>query len=290
MENDMSQDTLTTEFLIEDFAGYLRRKNLAQNTIKSYHHGVQLYFKHFETLTPKQLQAFRELLITDYLPATANQRIHSLNHFLLFLEQEYYECFPEVYQYRLQAVKLPKRSFQDTIISNQDCKKLQRKLKQDGYDFWYFIVRFLVTTGVRVSELTQIKVEHLSCGYLDLYSKGGRIRRIYITDSLCTEALAWCRGRGCLSGFLFLTRTGRPITARGIQFRLKEFARMYHINPDTVYPHSFRHRFAKNFLRRCGDIVLLADLLGHESIETTRIYLTRSSKEQQKLLDEIVTW
>ena len=286
----MMQVEWTEESLIEDFIIYLRRKNLAPNTITSYCYGVQLYFKYSTILTPEHLRAFREVLIAHYLPSSVNSRIHAMNHFLLFLEHEYYGSFPDVYQFRLQAVKLPKRSFQDTVISNQDCKKLQRKLKQDGYDFWYFVVRFLVTTGVRVSELTQIKVEHLSCGYLDLYSKGGKIRRIYITDSLCAEALTWCNERGCKSGFLFLTRTGRPVTARGIQTRLKHFAHLYKIDSNTVYPHSFRHRFAKNFLRRCRDISLLADLLGHESIETTRIYLTSSCKEQQKLLDDIVTW
>ena len=116
--------------------------------------------------------------------------------------------------------------------------------------FWYFVVRFLVTTGARVSELTQIKVEHLNCGYLDLYSKGGKIRRIYITNSLCNEALKWCHERGQTSGFLFLNKNGRPVTVRGIHSRLKHFAVCYGIDPDTVYPHSFRHRFAKNFLER----------------------------------------
>ena len=125
---------------------------------------------------------------------------------------------------------------------------------------------------------------------VDLYSKGGKVRRIYITDSLCAEARNWCKRQSRTSGFIFISRNGCPVTPRGIQYRLKQFARQYKIDPNTVYPHSFRHRFAKNFLRRCGDIALLADLMGHESIETTRIYLTRSSTEQQQLLDDIVTW
>ncbi|MBQ7796386.1 MAG: tyrosine-type recombinase/integrase [Lachnospiraceae bacterium] len=286
----MKKQDLNTEQLIEEFIHYLKRKNLAQNTISSYAYGPRLFFESYEEPTLENLRAFRELLIKEYLPASANQRIHSLNHFLLFLDERYPEVFPDINHYRLNTVKLPRNSFQDLVISNADCRKLQRRLKRDGHDFWYFVVRFLVTTGVRVSELTQIKVEHLTCGYLDLYSKGGKIRRIYITDSLCEEALVWCKNRKRTSGFLFSSRNGRPVTARGIQYQLKHFAYQYGLNPDTVYPHSFRHRFAKNFLHRCGDIALLADLLGHESIETTRIYLTRSSKEQQLLLDEIVTW
>lgn len=278
------------EMLIDDFGNYLKKKNLAQNTISAYTYGIRLFFKDFDLPTPENFLAFRESLMLRYLPASVNQRIHSINHFLLFLETFYPDLFPNVYQYRLTAIKLPRNSFQDSIISNRDCKKLQRYLQEDGYEFWYFIVRFLVTTGVRVSELTQIKVEHLGFGYLDLYSKGGKVRRIYITDSLCSETVDWCKRCGRKSGFIFTSRNGLPITPRGIQYRLKHFAHQYGIDPNTVYPHAFRHRFAKNFLQRCNDIALLADLLGHETIETTRIYLTRSSIEQKKLLDDIVTW
>lgn len=286
----MELHTLQLEQLIGHFAEYLRKKDRAQNTISVYVRSIRLLFNQETTLTPKSFHHFQEHLLATYLPTTANQRIHALNHFLLFLEEWHPNEFPELSHFRLASIKLPKRSFHDSIISNQDCRKLQEHLKQDGYEFWYFIVRFLVTTGVRVSELTKIKVEHLSCGYLDLYSKGGRIRRIYITDSLCTEASEWCRRTGRTSGFFFVSQHGHTITSRGIQFRLKQFAVRYQINPNTVYPHAFRHRFAKNFLDRYGDIALLADLLGHESIETTRIYLTRSSSEQQRLLDDIVTW
>ena len=80
------------------------------------------------------------------------------------------------------------------------------------------------------------------------------------------------------------------ITARGSRSQLKVLAKRYKIPSEQVYPHSFRHRFAKNFLEKFNDISLLADLMGHESIETTRIYLTRSSEEQQKLIDRVVKW
>lgn len=286
----MQNQNLQPEELIEDFKTYLIRKNRAQNTIDSYTYAIRLYFHHYDSISPANFREFREFLINYYLPASANQRIHAINHFLLFLNESHHGRFPSVEQYHLAAIKLPRSSFHDSIISNTDCQTLQARLKWDGQEFWYFIVRFLVTTGVRVSELTQIKVEHLTCGYLDLYSKGGKIRRIYITDTLCQEALGWCKRNGRKSGFLFVTKHGNLVTARGIQYRLKFFARQYNIDVSTVYPHSFRHRFAKNFLHRCGDIALLADLMGHESIETTRIYLTRSSKEQQELLDELVDW
>ena len=92
------------------------------------------------------------------------------------------------------------------------------------------------------------------------------------------------------SGYIFLNRFGERITARGIAQQLKLFAKKYGINPAVVYPHSFRHRFAKNFLDRFNDLALLADLMGHESIETTRIYLRRTATEQKAIVDKIVNW
>ena len=113
---------------------------------------------------------------------------------------------------------------------------------------------------------------------------------MYIPKKLKTETLKWTSDIGLTSGYLFLNRFGERITTRGISHQLKIFATEYGINPDVVYPHSFRHRFAKNFLDRYNDLALLADLMGHESIETTRIYLRRTANEQQEIIDRIVTW
>ena len=143
---------------------------------------------------------------------------------------------------------------------------------------------------MRVSELLKIKAEHVKLGMMDLYSKGGKMRRIYFPAALCEEAEIWLKRRDIISGYIFTGRNGQVITARGIHSQLKALAKRYRIPSEQVYPHSFRHRFAKNFLEKFNDISLLADLMGHESIETTRIYLTRSSEEQQKLIDRVVKW
>ena len=155
---------------------------------------------------------------------------------------------------------------------------------------WYFIVRFLCATGARISELIQIKVEDVQSGFVDIYGKGGKQRRLYIPKKLVKEALKWLKETDNVSGFIFKNRYGEQITPRGVSNQLKVFAKQYKINPQVVYPHSFRHRFAKNFLERFNDLALLADLMGHESIETTRIYLRRTSTEQQQIVDNVVTW
>ena len=104
------------------------------------------------------------------------------------------------------------------------------------------------------------------------------------------DAIVWLAEENRSSGYLFLNRYGDKITVRGISQQLKNYAEKYGLDKKVVYPHSFRHRYAKNFLEKFNDIALLADLMGHESIETTRIYLRRTASEQQALVDKIVTW
>ena len=183
----------------------------------------------------------------------------------------------------MKFVKVQQKNFLENVISDADYKFLKAQLKADGYDDWYFVVWFMAATGARVSELLHIKVEHVKVGYLDL-------RRLYIPKNLRNEAKQWLNGKGITSGYLFLNRFGQRITTRGIAQQLKHFADKYGLNRDVVYPHSFRHRFAKNFLERFNDLALLADLMGHESIETTRIYLRRTANEQQKIVDKVVNW
>ncbi len=266
---------------MEEFRSYLEAQKLSENSIISYLGSVRLYHSLYPAVTSEYMHQYRTYLLEHYKPATVNQRIHGINHYLDYLGEP---------QYKAPTVKLQQTSYLDEIISNKDYLTLKRRLKKDGYETWYFVVWFLAATGARVSELLKFKIEHLSTGYMDLCSKGGKVRRIYIPDTLCKEASAWCAKRGDSSGYLFINRQGHPLTDRGVRIQLKHFAKRYKINPDTVYPHAFRHRFAINFLRRYNDIALLADLLGHDNVETTRIYLTRSTREQQMMIDRMVTW
>lgn len=267
--------------MITQFKVYLAKTNLAENTITSYVWTVTYYLEHYKDVNKKNLLAYKGYLVENFKPQTVNLRLQAVNKFLEFSKQE---------KLRMKFVKAQQKNFLENVISDADYKFLKTKLKSDGYDQWYFIVWFMAATGARVSELLQIKAEHVSVGYLDLYSKGGKMRRIYIPKKLCDEATKWLKERGLTTGYLFTNRTGNRLSTRGIAIQLKHFAENYGINREVVYPHSFRHRFAKNFLEKFNDIALLADLMGHESIETTRIYLRRTASEQQKIVDKVVTW
>ena len=267
--------------MITQFKAYLAKTNLAENTITSYVWTVTYYLEHYKEVNKKNLLAYKGYLVENFKPQTVNLRLQAVNKFLEFSKQE---------KLRMKFVKAQQKNFLENVISDADYKFLKTKLKADGYDQWYFVVWFMAATGARVSELLQIKAEHVSVGYLDLYSKGGKMRRIYIPKKLCDEATKWLKERGLTTGYLFTNRTGNCLSTRGIAIQLKHFAESYGINREVVYPHSFRHRFAKNFLEKFNDIALLADLMGHESIETTRIYLRRTASEQQKIVNKVVTW
>ncbi|MEY8337755.1 tyrosine-type recombinase/integrase [Lachnospiraceae bacterium 62-35] len=280
-----------TSEILSEFENQLRRKGSSDNTILSYLSAVRQYFSMYDELSTQNLRAYRDYLLNTYSPNTVNSRIQGINCYLknsAKLPPNF--VMERLDSYRLPSVREQQKSFLDNTISNNDYKRFKNSLKRHGQMYWYFVIRFLAATGARISELIQIKMEHLNLGYMDLYSKGGKIRRIYFPDTLCLEASQWFHSQGVSAGFLFVNSKGVPMSPRGISCRLKKLARQHRIPPETVYPHSFRHRFAKNFLQRFNDISLLADLMGHESIETTRIYLTRSAREQKELIDKIVIW
>jgi len=267
--------------MIENFEKYLKSTNLAENTIAAYLFALRQYNEQWDSISKKNLRDFKVYLIEKYKPKTVNLRLRAINCYLESIGKS---------NLKIPFVRIQQKTFLENVISEADYEYFKNCLKRDNEMFWYFVIRFLAATGARVSELIQIKAEHVKIGYLDLYSKGGKLRRIYIPKTLQDEALAWLNEKQYESGFIFLNKYGDRITTRGISGQLKKLAARYGINPAVVYPHSFRHRFAKSFLERFNDIAFLADLMGHESIETTRIYLRKTATEQQSIIDKIIDW
>ena len=265
----------------EKFERHLRGTNLSENTISSYLFAIKQYSEQYGEITKKNLRQYKVWLIESYKPKTVNLRLRAINCYLESINKE---------KLKLPFVRVQQKAFLENVISEADYEYFKNSLKKDGELFWYFVIRFLAATGARVSELIQIKAEHIRLGHLDLYSKGGKLRRIYIPKTLQNEALSWLNDKKQESGFIFLNKYGERITTRGIASQLKKLASRYGIDTAVVYPHSFRHRFAKSFLERCNDIAFLADLMGHESIETTRIYLRKTATEQREIVVKIIDW
>jgi site-specific recombinase XerD len=267
--------------MVKNFEKHLKGANLAANTVSSYLYSIRQFRAKYDAISRRTLCDYKIFLIENYKPQTVNLRIRAVNCYLESVGKQ---------SLKIPSVKIQQQAFLENVISEADYNYFKNCLKQDGEMFWYFVIRFLAATGARVSELIQFKAEHIKAGYIDLYSKGGKLRRIYIPIALQGEATKWLDAEQRHSGFIFLNKSGNRITARGISSQLKKYAARYNINPTVVYPHSFRHRFAKSFIERYGDIAFLADLMGHENIETTRIYLRKTSTEQQTIVNQIIDW
>ena len=263
------------------FREYLLQHNMSDNTICVYVYAVRQFYRRHRQMIPANLQLYKVFLLEHYKPQTVNLRIRAMNCYMEYLNYE---------NSKIPMIKVQQKMYLERIISQGDYEYLKRRLWEDEEYTYYFVVRFMAATGVRVSELVKFQAEDVQAGFKDIYSKGNKMRRIYIPSALRTAAAQWLQQEQRVKGALFLSRFEEPVSASGIRNQLKMFAARYNIDSDVMYPHSFRHRFAKNFIEKCGDIALLSDLLGHESIETTRIYLRRSSSEQYRIVNKVVDW
>ena len=192
--------------MIEEFERHLRGTNLSENTISSYLFAIRQYSSQYDGITKKNLRAYKVWLIENYKSKTVNLRLRAINCYLESIGKE---------SWKIPFVRVQQKAFLENVISEADYEYFKTCLKRDDELFWYFVIRFLAATGARVSELIQIKVEHIKLGHLDLCSKGGKLRRIYIPKALQNEALSWLNDKHQESGFIFLNKYGDRITTRG---------------------------------------------------------------------------
>lgn len=277
---------------VDAYEEFLRDNHMAETTVRAYTFTIKQYLHHHRSFSARSLDSHKLFMLENYKPQTVNQKICALNQYICFMRDD---PDPEVAALfrsikTLRQVRIQQKFYLENVISDGEFNYLKRRLLRDGNKRWYFILRLMASSGARVSELVQMKYEHLEAGYMEICSKAGKTRRILIPKSLCTEAMAFYQESGITSGFVILNASGSILSPRGINAMLRKFAIKYNMNENTMHPHAFRHLYAQNFLKKCPDIALLADLLGHDSIETTRIYLKKTGAEQQKLINKVVTW
>ena len=188
--------------MIENFEKYLKSTNLSENTMASYLFALKQFNQQYDKITKKNLRDYKVWLIESYKPKTVNLRLRAINCYLESIGKA---------EWKMPFVKVQQKAFLENVISEADYKYFKTRLKKDDEMFWYFVIRFLAATGARVSELIQIKVEHVKIGYIDLYSKGGKLRRIYIPKASQKEALNWLEECNRESGFLFLNGIRIPV-------------------------------------------------------------------------------
>ena len=265
---------------LQEFENYLWEKELAPNTIKSYRQHLAHFAQRYNELTKPNLIEWKRGLAERLAPKSVNHYITMMNEYLKWLGK---------YDLCLRKIKVQTRSSVENVISFNEFNSLLTALKADGNMRWYYVVLFLAKTGVRINELIKLKYGDLKRGYGDIPTNG-KIRRIYFCDSLRTAEIMEYFGKRNDEDYLIENRFGEQITARGVAQQLQNFAKKYGINPKVMHPHSFRHFFAIEFLKRDKDISLLADLLGHSSINTTAIYLRLNQQEQKERLNKAMNF
>ncbi|GHU55986.1 integrase [Clostridia bacterium] len=270
---------------IDEFEKYLLKADFSQHTISSYIWTVRDFLDKHSEISAENISIYRLELMDNRNPKTVNLRLSALNRYLKFLDKEYL---------KIPTIKVQQKPYVDNVISFEDYDFLKHSLKKDGYIDSYFLVWILGATGTRVSEFVQLKIEHVKKGHCDLYGKGKKMRRIYFPKTLQVELLGWLAENNRESGYLFrgheTKSNGGHISIGAVGSRLDEIGKRYAVDKTVMHPHSFRHMYAMTFLDRGGDMFLLADLMGHESLETTRIYLRRTATQQRAKIDEIITW
>ena len=218
------------------------------------------------------------LMDHGYAPRTINSMLAAVNGFFRFAG----------WNIRIKFLKIQRQLFRDISreLSRAEYDRLLTAARESGQERLALIMETLCATGIRISELRYITVSAAEQGRATIALKG-KIRTILLSTKLCRKLLKYARKQKIAAGEMFLTSSGKSISRRQVWFELKRLCKAAGVEASKVFPHNLRHLFATTFYKACKDIARLADVLGHSSIETTRIYLTVSGAEQARQLDRL---
>ena len=272
----MSEQKLT-QHQIQSYAQQLRMEEKSPATVEKYLRDLRAFAAWTDgRKISKELTAEwkAHLVEQNYAPSSVNAMLSALNGLLEFLGQG--DC-------QVKFLKLQRRLFQDPDreLTKEDYQRLLDAARRLG-----LLVETIGATGIRVSVVRYITVEAVGQGKAEISHKG-KIRTILLPGKLCRKLRKYAQKQKIASGAIFRTRSGKELGRRQIWAELKALCRHAGVEPSKVFPHNLRHLFATVFYRACRDIVKLADLLGHSSIETTRIYLRTSGTEHRRTLDRL---
>lgn len=266
--------------LVKRFTEQLIECEMSENTIESYTFALSSFLKRYDAVTKANLLLWKKQLMGEGMsPNTVNIRLNALNKFLDFDGRPWE---------KVKILKIQKGTAVENVISEAEYRKLCDSLKRDGNLRWYFIIRLLATTGARASEAIRLKKSDFDRGYAELWTKG-KIRRIYIPHGFISEAASYY-AEFAPGQLLVLNHKGKEMSTRSLAGQLQNLAVKYGINKAVMHPHSFRHLYAIEFLKRNNNISLLADLMGHSSVSTTAIYTRLSREQQANAVNQTIEW
>ena len=272
---------IMTEQMLGGFRGYLREEERSDSTIEKYLRDVRSFsaWNAGQEVTRESVSLWKEYLMKDHAPKTVNSMLAAVNAF--FRSVGWLEC-------RVKYLNMQQRVFRSESkeLTREEYERLLSTARSVGRERLALLMEAVCATGIRVSEVRYITVEAARTGRTDISLKG-KIRTILLPGKLCRKLLKYAKQRNIISGEIFLTRTGRSLSRKQIWAEMKALCILADVEPSKVFPHNLRHLFARVFYRSCKDLAQLADVLGHSSIETTRLYLIRTGSEHQKRLDHL---
>lgn len=271
-----------TENDFRSFAALLVSEDRGPGTTVKYLRDVRTFaaWLNHRPLTPETAAGWKEhLLHSGYAAVTINSMLSAVNRFLGFLGRE--DC-------KLRFLRVQRRSFRDQSrdLNKSEYQRLLDTAQSRGQERLELLMETICSTGIRVSEVRYVTVEAARNGRAEISLKG-KIRTILLPSRLCRKLLKYARKHKTASGEIFLTRNGKSISRRQIWREMKQLCQKAGVEASKVFPHNLRHLFALSFYRACKDIVKLADILGHSSINTTRIYLVTTGAEHARQLEKL---
>lgn len=270
-----------TQELIEDYCASLAEDEKAAGTIAKYRRDLTAFASYLDGqgVTKESTASWKNDLISRYYaPRTINSMLAAVNSFFKHAG----------WNIRIKFLRVQHQLFRDASreMTRAEYDRLLATARESGQERLALIMETLCATGIRISELRDITVEAAQRGKATVSLKG-KIRTILLSTKLCRKLLKYAKKQKIAAGEIFLTGSGKSISRRQVWFELKRLCKAAGVEASKVFPHNFRHLFATIFYRACKDIARLADVLGHSSIETTRIYLTVSGTDQARQLDRL---
>lgn len=264
------------------FIQHLHAEELSTGTIQKYWRDITAFsfWLNGESVTKQSAAAWKEhLLFQNYQPVTVNSKIAALNAFFRFME--WGDC-------KVKYLKIQRRLFRDAAkeLTRAEYERLLQAAQKQGQTRLAVLLETICATGIRVSELKYITVEACKKRYTEISLKR-KTRTILLPDKLCRKLLKYAEKQKIASGEVFLTKSGNSLSRRQIWAEMKRLCKTAGVEPTKVFPHNLRHLFARIFYKVTRDVAKLADVLGHSSIETTRIYLVSTGREHARQLERL---
>lgn len=276
-----SKNTALTPRRVRGYLGWLAERERSRSTLKKYRRDLDSLqtFLAGRPLTKTALLAWKAQLGERYAPATVNSMLAAVNGYLVYAGLS---------QLRLRPLRIQRQMFccRDRELTKAEYLRLVQTARRRGDTRLALVLQTICSTGIRVSELQFITVQAVERGYAQVNNKGKR-RTVFLPRQLCQALRRYLTGQKKAAGPVFTTRTGHPLDRSNIWRAMKELCHTAGVGARKVFPHNLRHLFARTYYAAQHDLVRLADLLGHASTATTRIYTMESGLIHARQIEQL---